>query len=54
MDTNDGSKIKSIRTTGIYIDDDFGDIAISDDDSTIYISAKDSYANGYLCIYNTR
>ena len=55
LNTSDGSKIRSIQANGIFIgESNLGDAAISDDDTSVYISAKDSSNNGYLCIFNVR
>ena len=54
MNTNDGSKVRSIQVNGLYIDDNYGDTTIRDDDSTVYISARDSLDNGFLCSYTVR
>ena len=54
MNASDGSKVRSIQTSEMYTYNNYADTAISDDDSTLYISARDSSENGYLCTYNVR
>ena len=39
---------------GLFIPSYRGDIAISDDDSTLYVTATDASNNGYLCIYSVK
>ena len=52
LNASDGSKVKSIQASGVYISNNLGDIAISDDDSALYVSAYDtSSSNGNLCIH---
>ena len=51
---SNGSKVRLTEANGIYTEDNFADILVSDDDTTLYISVKGSSTNGYLCIYNVR
>ena len=54
LNTSDGSIIKSIQANEINFNYRNGGATISDDDSTLYVSAEDRSDNGYLCIYNVR
>ena len=54
LNASNGSKVKSIQATGIFISNNLGDIAISDDDSYLYVSAYDTSSYGNLCIHNVR
>ena len=51
---SNGSEVRSTQANGIYAKDNYVNILVSDDDTTLYISVKGSSTNGYLCIYNVR